>query len=321
MTYSSGGLIEATDYNGFVSTNAGANVNDIWSTGSSDKGYGETAVATVSATNTVTATQWATLNQKISAMASHTGTTITSRSDPTAGQTISILNALNTDLTNITTNRLNAVANGTQVVAWSGSSSYTTNWATSLTFTHTITFASANAARYFFNAGGRIKWECNKTSTGNTGDPEWNDLSSTLLGDIYITSGTATQVISGSSYTGTTKVGGTGTPSILASTVGWYDLTTSDTDLYKQFADTGPYTGNYIILRAKTAGSGTQLVLTTTWVNTEGDTTSGGTATNSPLSTFGTGPATVVTYFPPSSTYLTSAAWGTPTIAASVSGS
>ena len=44
----------------------------------------------------------------------------------------------------------------------------------------------------------------------------------------------------------------------------------------------------------------------------------GGTATASPFTTFGTAPTTLVTLFVPSSTYLTSAAWGTPTIAAAV---
>ena len=321
MTYSTGGLIQATDYKGFVSTTSGANVNGIWGTGTSDAGYGQTALGTVSAAGTVTATQWASLVNTISSMASHQGTTITSRSAPTAGQTISILAALNTDLTNLTTNRGNAVANGSQVVSWSGTSykaGTTTGAGSSITFTHTITWASADAARYFFNAGGRIKWETNKSSTGNLGDAEWNDLATTLVGDIYITGGTATQTIASVAYTGTTKSGGTGTPNILATTTGWYDLSTGDTQLYKQFADTAPYTSNYILLAAKTAGSGTQLVLTTTWYNAEGDTFSGGSATDSPFSTFGTAPATVVTYFPPSATYLTTASWGTPTIAASV---
>lgn len=318
MTYTAGGLIEATDYNGFVSNNA-SNVNALWSTGSGDRGYGETAVANVSAGGTVTATQWATLNNRISSMASHQGTTITSRTNPVAGNTIAILSNLNTDITNLDSARGNAVASGTQYVTWSGNSSYTTgNWSTTLTFTHTITFASANAARYFFNAGGRIKWEANKSSTGNEGDPEWNDLSSTLCGDIFITGGTLNQTIAGTVYTGTTKSGGTGTPATLATTTGWYDLTTTPTTIYQQNADTVPYTGNYIRLTAATAGSGTQLVLVTTWVNTNGEVTSAGTATNSPLSTFGTAPATVVTYFPPSATYLTSASWGVPTIAASV---
>jgi hypothetical protein len=45
---------------------------------------------------------------------------------------------------------------------------------------------------------------------------------------------------------------------------------------------------------------------------------SGGTATASPSTTItGTAPTTLVTYIPPSTTYL-SASWGTPTIAASV---
>ena len=321
MTYSSGSIIEATDYNGFVSTNSGANVNDIWSTGATDKGYGETAVSTVSASSTITATQWATLNNRISSMASHTNTSITSRTNPTTGDTIEILSALNTDLTNITANRGDAAANGTQYLTWSGTNYQSGNWSSTLTFTHTITWASANAARWFFNAGGRIKWETNKSSTGNLGDAEWNDLANTLVGDIYITGRVngAAQTIAGTSYTGTTKSGGTGSPNILATTTGWYQLTTSDTNLYRQYADTAPYTSNYIMLKAKTASSGTQLVLTTTWVSVDGDTNSGGSATNSPFSSFGTAPCTLVSYFPPSSTYLTGANWGTPTIAASIS--
>jgi hypothetical protein len=66
MTYSVGGLIQATDYNGFVSTTVGANVNGIWATGSTDSGYGETALSTVSTAGTVTATQWASLVNTIS---------------------------------------------------------------------------------------------------------------------------------------------------------------------------------------------------------------------------------------------------------------
>jgi hypothetical protein len=328
MTYSVGGLIQATDYNGFVSTTVGANVNGIWSTGSTDSGYGQTALSTVSAAGTVTATQWASLVNTISSMASHQGTTVTSRTAPVAGNTITILSNLNTDLTTLTTNRGNAVANGTQYGTFTGAVSKTTatgsgTTAWTITFTHTITFASANAARYFFNAGGRIKWETNKRSIGNLADTEWNDLANNLVGDIYITGGTGTQVIAATSYTGTTKVGGTGTPNTLLTTTGWYDLLTTDTIIYKQFADTAPYTGQFIQISAKTAGTGTQLVLTTVWTDPGGGTESsvitGGTAVSSPATSIGAGdtaPTTLVTYFPPSSTYLTSAAWGTPTIAA-----
>jgi hypothetical protein len=324
MTYSSGGLIQAVDYNGFVSTNVNANVNGIWGAGATDKGYGQTALATVAAAGSITAAQWASLVNTISSMASHQGTAITARTAPVAGNTISILANLNTDLTNLTTNRGNAAASGSQYTLWTGTSSKTTgtgsgSTAWTITFTHTITWASAAAARYFFNAGGRIKWETSKTADVTAADTEWNDLANTLVGDIYITGGTATQVIAGSSYTGTTKVGGTGSPTTLLTTTGWYDLLTTDTVIYKQFADTAPYTGQFIQISAKTAGSGTQLVLTTVWTDPGGsgagssDNISGGTTTTG--ISFGTAPATVVTYFPPSTTNLTNT-WGTPTVAA-----
>jgi hypothetical protein len=106
-------------------------------------------------------------------------------------------------------------------------------------------------------------------------------------------------------------------------TTGWYDLLTSDTIIYKQFADTAPYTGQFIQISAKTAGTGTQLVLTTVWTDPGGGAASsvitGGTDTTSPATSIsGTAPTTLVTYFPPSATYLTSAAWGTPTIACAI---
>ena len=319
MTYTSGGLIQATDYNGFVSTTSGANVNNVWSTGSSDAGWGQPALTTVAATNTITATQWASLVNTLTNMGGHTGTTITARTAPTVGQTIGILAALNTDLTNITANRQNAVANGTQFTGWTGTNSKTgtTTGATwSITFTNTVTFASAAAARYFFNAGGRIKIDVSKTSTGATGDPEWNDLANTLCGDIFITGGTATQTIAGTNYTGTTRIGGSASPNILATTTGWYDLTAgaAATIVYKQFADTAPYTSNFIQHSIAKGASSTTLVITTLWSASDGDPITGGTAASG--ASPGTAPCTIVTYFPPSSTFLSTASWGTPTVAA-----
>jgi hypothetical protein len=316
MTYTSGGLIQATDYNGFVSTNA-ANINDLWGAGSSDKGYGQTAISTVSTAGTITATQWASLVNTLSSIGSQTNTTLTARTAPTAGGLISILSAVNTDITNVTTNRNNAAAVGSQFTGYSGTNSKTagTSGATwTITFTNTVTFASAAAARYFFNGGGLIKLDVSKTSTGALGDPEWNDLAATLCGDIWISGAGTAHTIAGTSYTGVTKIGGTGTPSTLQNSLGWYNLTTSDQVIYKQFADTAPYTNNFIQHSARTAGSGTQLVITTLWSASDGDAISGGTAASG--ATPGTAPCTICTYFPPSTTYLTSASWGTPTVAA-----
>ena len=161
-------------------------------------------------------------------------------------------------------------------------------------------------ARYFFNAGGIIKWAVSKTSTGQLADAEWNDLANTLSGQIYITGGA--QTINGVSYTGTTKNGGTGTPTTLSTATGWYALTGTPVTIYQQNADTSPYTGQFIRIQA--SATSTVLTLTTTWVDPGGtapatDVISGGTDTASPFTAFGTAPATVVTYIPPETTNLT----------------
>ena len=330
MTYSSGGLIQATDYNGFVSTN-GANVNGIWGTGTSSFGYGQTAMSTVSAAGTVTATQWASLVNNISSMGSHTGTSITSRSAPTAGNTINILSNLNTDITNITTNRGFAAASGTEYGVYSGPPSKTSGTgsgqsAWTITFTHTVTFASADAARYFWNAGGLVRIQYGKTSTGTDADPDWNNLAG-QCGSIFLAGrvGGAAQTIAGTSYTGINRIGGTGgTQTTLATTTGWYNLTGSPTTIFQLNDAVSPYSTNFIRTQA-TATSSTVLTLVTVWsddgTGTTGSTAniSGGTGTASPSTTItGTAPTTLVTYRPPSSTYLTNS-WGTPSIAAAAS--
>ena len=324
MTYSSGGLIQAADYNGFVSTNVGANLNAVLNTA-----YGQTAVGTVAALGTVTATQWASLVNSTTSMGAHTVTTLTARTAPSAGQTINVLAAVNTDLTNIFTNRYNAVSVGSQFTGWSGTNSKTSQTGTdggavwTITFTNTITWASAAAATYFFNAGGLIKIDVAKSSTGLTGDPEWNDLATTLCGDIYVSGLATAHTIAGVSYTGVTKTGGTGTPTTLSTGTGWDALVdgAGATIVYKQFADTAPYTANYIQhTLAKSAGS-TILTVSTTWVAADTNVPpTGGTdpitgGTNASGATPGTAPCTIVTYYPPETTNL-SVTWGTPTVVA-----
>jgi len=331
MTYSSGGLIQASDYNTFT-TNSGG-LNDVWSTGSGDKGWGQTTFTAASVGGTVTATQWASLVNNLASAGSQTSTTLTSRTAPTAGQTIGILAALATDITNVTTNRGNAASSGTEYGTFTGTTSKTTatgsgTAAWTITFTHTITFPSADQARYFWNAGGIVKVKYGKSSTGTDTDPDWNTFSG-QCGVINITGRVngAAQTIVGTSYTGTTRVGGTGgTQTTLATTTGWYSLTSgaAATTLFRLTNATAPYTGEYIQTTAAVNAGRTTLTLVTTWVSdgSSGAGTSanisGGTATSSPSTTItGTAPTTLVTYVPPATTYLT-AAWGTPTISASV---
>ena len=317
MTYSVGGLIQATDYNGFASTTPSGNVNAIWGTGAGDYGYGQsTTLSTVATGGTVTATQWADLVNRISSIGSHTGVTITSRTAPVAGNTIAILNNLATDLTNLFTNRANAVSSGATITPATGTwwqATNTPNSVWTITTTHTVTFANANAARSFFNSGGLLKWQVSKTANITEADTEWNDLATNLAGVIYLSGASTAHTINGTAYTGTTKVGGVGVPTTLATTTGFNNLTITPATLYDQYADTAPYTSDHIQLQAQIDAGASILTLTTRWINassaTPGSTEiiTGGVA--------GTGPTTVVNYIAPETTYLANT-WGAITISA-----
>jgi hypothetical protein len=330
MTYSSGGLIQATDYNTFAG-NTTAGLNRVWSTGAGDAGWGQTDIATVATSGVVTATQWATIVNNLSTSGTQTSTTLTSRTAPVTGNIINILANVSTDITSVTTNRGNAVSSGTEYGVFSGTTSKTTatgsgQAAWTITFTHTVTFPSANQARYFWNAGGIVRLKYGKSSTGTDNDPDWNTLAG-WCGTINLTGrvNSNSQTIAAQAYTGTTRLSGSGgTQTTLATTTGWYNLTASPATIFQLNNSTSPYSGEFIRTTA-TATSSTVLTLVTTWVSdgssgagTTAD-ISGGTATASPSTTItGTAPTTLVTYLPPSTAQGLSNSWGTPAIAASV---
>jgi hypothetical protein len=321
MTYTVGGLIQAADYNGFVANTANANVNAVW-----NSTYGQPALVTANVGSTVTATQWASLNNTLTSVGNHQATTLTSRTSPSAGNTIAILANVNTDLTTVNSNKYYAYASGSQFTAWTGTASQTaitghTNTAWTITFTDTVTFANATAATNFWGAGGYMKIQFSKTSTGRDADADWNNFITNICGTVYFTSDGSSKVIANVTYLGTKVIGGSGTPSTLATATGWNQLTGSPTNIYQQFDTAYTYTGDYVLVTA-TKTSSTVLTLVTTWFSaaraTSGSsrTISGGTATSG--ITFGTAPTTVVTYFPPEVVYLANT-WGSTTVASTVS--
>lgn len=312
MTYVAQGLIQPTDYNSRVTT-----LNTSWANGANDFGYGQTGLSGVSPGTTVTSAQWSSLFNTITAMATHQGTAIFNMPNPSTGSLIAAVNDLDGNLALISANRLSAALNGTQFTAYTGTNSQTSSTGTgpwTLTFSSTVTFANQNEARYFFNAGGRIKIETSKTSTGLPGDSDWNFLASILMGDIYITAGNVSGYnIAGQTYFGIDKIGGSGTPSLLVSNAGWYQLTPAAAfvPVYRQFSTTAPYNNNSITVSVSKNAAQTQLNIQVVWDNREGDNISGGTAAAGPVP--GTAPCSIVTYFPPSTSYI-SQTWGTPQI-------
>lgn len=326
MTYSTGSVILASDYNIFAQGGAAspdnntANVNTVWGVGNGNKGYGQTTLpvlSTVAAgSDVVTATQWSTMLSRISSAASQQNSTITAITSPVAGNTISAFSALSTNITTIYNNRLNCNAAGTDITT-GGSVSRATSWGTSVTFTHTITFASGDAARYFFNTGGRINLTYSR-SGGSTNDQ--NTAITNLLtacGTVVITAGGAvTQTIAGSSYTGTTKVGGSGSPTV-ATTKGYYDLTTANLQVFTQSASSYyGYEGNSLTINIKSNGAqgangdtGSVITIYSTVAKSGGLTTIDGTLSAN------------LTLTPSATTYVTTTSWGTPTLAGSQTGS
>ena len=302
MTYALGGLIQATDLNGFVSTGS-PNFNNIWATGSGDAGYGQTAVATVTAGTLVEFNPWNTLITKIASAAAHQGTTITTITAPVAGNTIAYLSSLSTNLISINTNRLNAAAVGTDITT---TGTRSTSWGANLsiptvTSTITVTFASANQARYFFNTGGSVLVSCSRT--GGVGTPEdtaWSDLC-TDIGSLGLPAVSTSQTIAAASYTGLTKFSGSGTPTIYTRS-GYYNLTGSPVILFKQYSTTSSYTSDYIQLSYST----TSTVLTITVQFTD-------TNVSSPI----TGSLSVTAIARPSETTNITNSWGTPVVAVS----
>lgn len=303
MTYAVGGLIQAADYNGFVST-ATPNLNNIWSAGSGDSGYGQTALSSVSAGDIIDDSSWSSLVNTIAQTAAHQGTSITPIAAPTAGDLIQFYSALGTNLAAVNSGRLNAANVGTDITQ---TGTRTANWGgavgiPTVTSTVTITFASESQARYFFNAGGTVRIGCSRTGAATTPqDTVWTTLC-TDIGTLVLPAVNTSQTINGSTFTGFTKVGGGGISPDIYNRQGYYQLTGSSQTLFRQLSGSGVYTNDNITVTAlRTVNT---VVLTVVF----NDLTDGG----SPDTVTGTLSVTALARQPSTSNITNS--WGTPTV-------
>jgi hypothetical protein len=271
MSYAQFGTIQASDYNGLIGSGTTANaLNTVWSTGTSTYGYGQTALTSVSVGATVLASEWANLVNRTANSAAHQSSSITSVAAPVAGGTITYNANVVTNLQTIYTNRLNAVS---QSGTTSNTATYGSTWLNAITFTHTVSFANGDAARYFFNSGGQLAVTCAHPS-GTGINLLLNNLASNV-GTVVLsspTSGSAT--IAGTSYNGITRIGGGGNAPTIATNSGYYALTTSNANVYYQTASTGPsgYLSTNINIFIKTNGTqgsngdtGSVITISTVW--------------------------------------------------------
>lgn len=314
MSYAQYGLIQATDFNTLAGGNpvtTSGKLNTVWSTGGTNAGYGQTAVGNVTVGNSVAASDWSSLITKTANCASHQGTTITSVTAPVAGGTVTYLSAVPTNLTTIYGSRLNAASQGSTTA---NVATYNSTWSTAITFTHTVTFANGDAARYFFNSGGQIKLTCSHANTTAGINLLLNNLASNV-GTVAISSPTTGAItVAGTSYNGVTKVGGGGNAPTVATNNGYYALTTANANVFTQTASTGPsgYLGTFIRVIAKSNGTqgsngdaGSVITLYTIWDEVPDGLVAG------------TGSTTTCTLVVPETTYLANS-WGAITVAGTV---
>ena len=311
MTYSAGSTIVDDDYNIFATGNAAgtgdaavANINTILGVGDDERGYGQSgALGSVTVGETVQATSWASLLTKNTLLANHQGTTITSITNPTSGNTISAYAALSANVTATFNGKLDAAGSGSDSTV---SSVTTTSWNTSSTLSKTFTFASRNQLRYFFNTGGMIRLSWSRTGgTTSSQNTAWTDTL-TAAGTIVLTSDGASKTIAGVAYTGTTKIGGSGTNQILLTANGIYDIASTPAIYFKQIPPSG-YGDNEIEVSMSIPADGTVLTILTDLSDDYTPPDPG-----SPDLVDGTLTQTLIVR-PPSTTYLADT-WGTPTI-------
>ena len=267
MTYSAGSTIVDDDYNIFATGNAAgtgdaavANINTILGVGDDERGYGQSGgLTSVTAGTVVQATNWANLLTKNTLLANHQGTTITSITNPTSGNTISAYAALSANVTATFNGKLDAAGSGSDSTV---SSVTTTSWNTSSTLSKTFTFASRNQLRYFFNTGGMIRLSWSRTGgTTSTQNTAWTDTL-TAAGTIVLTGIAASKTIAGVAYTGTTKIGGSGTNQILLTANGIYDIASTPAIYFKQIPPSG-YGDNEIEVSMSIPADGTVLTILT----------------------------------------------------------
>lgn len=318
MAYAQYGLIQASDFNTFVGGNPTTTVNtlnSVWATGGSGAGYGQTAVANVAAGQTVAAASWAALVSNTASAASHQGSSITSIAAPVAGGTVTFLSAIPTNLTTIYTNRLNAAAQGSTSA---NTVTRGTTWSDSVTFTHTVTFANGDAARYFFNAGGQIKMTFSHPG-GTAPDNIFSNLAIDSGTVVISGQSSGARTVVGTSYNGVTKVGGGGTLPTISQNSGYLAQTTSNVSIFKQTANTAvpAYVGSFIEVITKTNGTqgsngdtGSIYTIYSIWDEVPPGNTQ----------VIASGTATTCTVVPPSTTNIANT-WGAITIAGSQTGS
>jgi hypothetical protein len=156
---------------------------------------------------------------------------------------------LESQMTTIETNKLalGIVSGNYTDTTDANTSQRTASWNGLLTHNVTISFGSQNAARYYFNSGGEIRFRVTLTGgTSETGPTQiYTDWS-----NMFTTMGTITM-----NHNTTTRSGTAGT----AQNIGFYQLTSTNQEIFRRVGS-GNYSSNVYLINARSDGSGNILV-------------------------------------------------------------
>lgn len=255
MAYVAGDTILDDEYNAFVNNSSSPfGLNHFAGTGSAEYGLGQTEVGTVSAGVRIRASHWNALFTGMDSIANHTNDTLTSRSAVSAGDTIAIKAAVANDLATLAASVASSCPNATALTETDqGTSTNSGTWTSTSTIERSVTFASADAMRHFFNAGGSIL--CIPGTSGTTDGAKDTAFSSmaAAIGTLSI-------------FGQTTSRAGDGGDTLATSdfTNGFHQLTTSYTSKIKvTSSDYAGYGSDYIEIFAKLdAAPGSSTVIT-----------------------------------------------------------
>lgn len=251
MAYTTGELIQAQDYNwltwgGNTSGTYTTSINNlavVWGHGTGLYGYGQdvSAISALSVAGGVTATaaQWSGFVYHLNKTLNHQGQTPIANGSNVgivAGATIAAYANVATAVNTVVTNKDTFASQGSTTTGGNldDAISSTTGLAIATNYDVKLTFASAQAARYFFNAGGQLNYRIVTVDGGGSGAESSVDRLITGIGGV--------------DFKQTTNGGRTGSGITLdtnLTTHGYFDNTTSATIVVQVTDTTAAYTDSY----------------------------------------------------------------------------
>lgn len=233
MAYVKNSIILASDLNTFL-----AQARAVYGVGSGDSGYGQTSItqADVAIGGIIRGSEWINMRNMLATCLNHQAGTLPATLPPvsvlTTPQTVfahetsapsSNAYDLNGHLATATSQRLIANAASLTVTASAHTVTRSGTWNANISTTVDVGFGSENAARYFFNSGGQIRFLLAHPTGSSAQDVSWRTVLTNQVGTFALSAHGSTNSGSGNyavANTGFYEIGTTATTVLSALNVG-----------------------------------------------------------------------------------------------------